>query len=87
MRAWGDDEFGILLDGTVGRAGRPDRRQRALPGHPQLPLQLGRQYAHRGAASIRAVEINRNMDSVAAVLSAMDIAPVPTAAKESGRNR
>ena len=79
----GGDEFGILLDDTsVAQAGRiADSVRQAIHNYRFIwagsTLTVG--------ASIGVVEINRNTDSVAAVLSAADIACY--AAKESGRNR
>ncbi|HEY1900703.1 MAG TPA: EAL domain-containing protein [Steroidobacteraceae bacterium] len=79
----GGDEFGILLDGTsVAQAGRiADGVRQAIHNYRFIwagsTLNVG--------ASIGVVEINRDTDSVAAVLSAADIACY--AAKEGGRNR
>jgi len=79
----GGDEFGILLDATsVAQAGRiADSVRQAIHNYRFIwagsTLTVG--------ASIGVVEINRNTDSVASVLSAADIACY--AAKESGRNR
>jgi diguanylate cyclase (GGDEF)-like protein/PAS domain S-box-containing protein len=79
----GGDEFGILLDGTtVAQAGRiADSVRQAIHNYRFVwagsTLNVG--------ASIGVVEINRDTQSVAAVLSAADIACY--AAKEGGRNR
>ncbi len=79
----GGDEFGILLDGTsVAQAGRiADSVRQAIHNYrfswAGSTLTVG--------ASIGVVEINRDTDSVASVLSAADIACY--AAKEGGRNR
>ena len=79
----GGDEFGILLDGTsVAQAGRiAESVRRAIHNYRFVwagsTLNVG--------ASIGVVEINRETDSVASVLSAADIACY--AAKEGGRNR
>jgi diguanylate cyclase (GGDEF)-like protein/PAS domain S-box-containing protein len=79
----GGDEFGILLDSTsVAQAGRiADTVRQAIHNYRFIwagsTLTVG--------ASIGVVEINRDTDSVASVLSAADIACY--AAKESGRNR
>ena len=79
----GGDEFGILLDcTTVAQAGRiADSIRQAIHNYRFIwagsTLTVG--------ASIGVVEINRDTDSVAAVLSAADIACY--AAKEGGRNR
>jgi diguanylate cyclase (GGDEF)-like protein/PAS domain S-box-containing protein len=79
----GGDEFGILLDATsVAQAGRiADSVRQAIHNYRFIwagsTLTVG--------ASIGVVEINRDTDSVASVLSAADIACY--AAKEGGRNR
>ncbi len=79
----GGDEFGILLAGaTVAQAGRiADTIRQAIHNYRFVwagsTLTVG--------ASIGVVEINRDTDSVASVLSAADIACY--AAKEGGRNR
>ena len=79
----GGDEFGILLDGTtVAQAATiADGVRQAIHGYRFIwdasQLTVG--------ASIGVVEINRDTESVASVLSAADIACY--AAKEGGRNR
>jgi diguanylate cyclase (GGDEF)-like protein/PAS domain S-box-containing protein len=79
----GGDEFGILLEcTTVAQAGRiADSIRQAIHNYRFIwagsTLTVG--------ASIGVVEINRDTDSVASVLSAADIACY--AAKEGGRNR
>ncbi len=79
----GGDEFGILLEGTsIAQAGRiADSIRQAIHNYRFIwagsTLTVG--------ASIGVVEINRDTDSVASVLSAADIACY--AAKEGGRNR
>ncbi len=79
----GGDEFGILLENTnVAQAGRiADSIRLAIHNYRFIwagsTLNVG--------ASIGVVEINRDTDSVASVLSAADIACY--AAKEGGRNR
>jgi diguanylate cyclase (GGDEF)-like protein/PAS domain S-box-containing protein len=79
----GGDEFGILIEGTtVAQAGRiADTIRQAIHNYRFIwggsTLNVG--------ASIGVVQINRDTDSVASVLSAADIACY--AAKEGGRNR
>jgi diguanylate cyclase (GGDEF)-like protein/PAS domain S-box-containing protein len=79
----GGDEFGVLLEGTsVAQAGRvADSVRQAIHNYRFIwagsTLTVG--------ASIGVVQINRDTESVAAVLSAADIACY--AAKEGGRNR
>jgi diguanylate cyclase (GGDEF)-like protein/PAS domain S-box-containing protein len=79
----GGDEFGILLENTsVAQAGRvADAVRQAIHNYRFIwagsTLTVG--------ASIGVVQINRETESVAAVLSAADIACY--AAKEGGRNR
>ena len=79
----GGDEFGILLeDTTIAQAGRiADSIRQAIHNYRFIwagsTLTVG--------ASIGVVQINRDTDSVASVLSAADIACY--AAKEGGRNR
>ena len=79
----GGDEFGVLLEGmTAAQAGRvADSVRQAIHNYRFIwagsTLTVG--------ASIGVVPINRHTESVAAVLSAADIACY--AAKEGGRNR
>ncbi|MGC1458725.1 MAG: EAL domain-containing protein [Steroidobacteraceae bacterium] len=79
----GGDEFGVLLENTsVAQAGRiADSVRQAIHNYRFIwagaTLTVG--------ASIGVVQINRDTESVAAVLSAADIACY--AAKEGGRNR